>query len=162
MGGSGGGEGGGGKGGGEGGGGEGGGEGGGGEGGGEGEVPFAACTAMHNRSANWTGQCRDRSDLRRVFWAAAGVRELGCLAVPFGHSPLWLRSQVSAGVCTLAMLRQSAATTANHSQRKLLQGLSASSGVDPRIFVPVTRAFQALRRDAQAPAAFTMSRAQVQ
>ena len=146
--------------GGEGGGGEGGGgEGGGGEGGGEGEEPFAAFTAMHNRSANWTGQCMDRSDLRRVFRAAAGVREFGCLAVPFGHSPLWLGSQVrvSAFLCILrAMLRQSVATTANHSHRKLQQRRSASSGVGPRTFVPVIHAIQALLRDAQAPAALTI------
>ena len=124
---------------------------GGGEGGADGEVPVTASTATHNKRASWTGQCRDRSDLRRVFWAAAGVREFGCLAVPF-----WLGgSQVSTSAfLTLgAMLRQSVATTAKHSRRKLQQGLSASSGVVLRTCVPVPRAFQALRRDAQPPAA---------
>ena len=136
-----GGEGGGGEGGGEGGGGEGGGDGGGGEGGGEGsggdgggdggggeggggesgvEVPFTACTVMPKKSASWTGRL-DRSDLRRVFWATAGVRECGCLAVPFRLCG----SQVSASafLCTLrGMLRQSVTTTASHSQRKLQGG----------------------------------------
>ena len=126
-GGEGGGEGGGGDGGGEGSGGDGGGDGGGGEGGGEGgggeggvEVPFTACTVMPKKSASWTGQL-DRSDLRCVFWATAGVRECGCLAVPFRLGG----SQVSASafLCTLrGMLRQSVATTASHSQRKLQGG----------------------------------------
>jgi hypothetical protein len=51
------------------------------------------------------------------------------------------------------MLRQSVATTAKHSRRKQQQGLSASSRVVLRTCVPVTRVFQALRRDAQPPAA---------
>ena len=114
-------------------------------------MPVTASTATHNKRASWTGQCGDRSDLRRVFWAAAGVREFGCLAVPF-----WLGgSQVSTSAfLTLgAMLRQSVATTAKHSRRKLQQGLSASRGVVLRTCVPVSRAFQALRADAQPPAA---------
>tara|TARA_B100000780_G_C20923419_1_gene367940 strand:+ start:137 stop:490 length:354 start_codon:yes stop_codon:yes gene_type:complete len=54
------------------------------------------------------------------------------------------------------MLRQSVATTANHSHRKLHQGRSTSSGVGPRTCAPVIHAIQALRRDAQAPAALTI------